>query len=237
MKICYYQMDEIDSTSDWAKRRAQDFVEDTLYVMSAKSQTKGHGRFGRAWVSPPGKNILVTLAFVTTAQTFCCCQLVALVVEELLREEGIEALIKWPNDLLVNGKKIAGILAERVDSVTLIGIGLNVNMSAADLGNIPQKATSMGQEMGHVFDLEGVLARLVALFIQEYENALASGFQRVSKSWHEKVQWMISHSIAVQTGSKSLKGHLVKLALDGTVELKTDTGEKISIQSGDIQLQ
>lgn len=236
MKICYYQMDCIDSTSDWAKRHILDVATDTLYVVSAKEQTKGRGRWGRNWVSPAGKNLYITLVFVSSQAAFCCTQLVALVLQALLQEAGIAAEIKWPNDILANGHKIAGILTERFDTRTVIGVGLNVNMSRDECKNIPQNATSMSCEANCSFEIEDVIAQFVSRFVQEYEKAILSDFREVSKSWLEKVQWMISRSVSVQTESGRLRGRLLELSFDGACLFLTENGEKISLCSGDIQI-
>jgi BirA family biotin operon repressor/biotin-[acetyl-CoA-carboxylase] ligase len=229
-------MDCIDSTSDWAKRHILEVEEDTLYVVSAKEQTKGRGRWGRSWVSPAGKNLYVTLVFFSNQTAFACTQIVALIVQRLLQEAGVYAEIKWPNDILVNEHKIAGILAERFDSRTMIGVGLNVNMSQSDCKNIPQKATSMSCEANCSFELEALIARFVSLFVQEYEKATRFGFHEVAKSWHEKVQWMISRPVSVQTEAGRLSGRLLELNFDGTCLFLTENGEKISLSSGDIQI-
>lgn len=233
MKICYYKLDSVDSSNDWAKRHISSFDADTLTVISADRQTAGHGRWGRAWVSPAKKNACVTLVLSSKAKAFCLSQLTALVLQELLKTENIDAKIKWPNDLLVDDKKISGILLERTEDFTVIGIGLNINMSMDDLKQVPQKATSMAAICDKEFDVQKVIQLLVTLFVKEYEKALVNGFQEVIRSWHEKVQWMLFRPVTIQTVSGPMTGHLKALQEDGSVLVETALGETIDVQSAD----
>lgn len=234
MKICYYQLDAVDSTNSWAKQHLASFDTDALTVIAADHQKLGRGRWARAWVSPPKKNATVTLVLSSSAKPFCLSQLTAIVLQKLLKASSIDAKIKWPNDLLVDDKKISGILLEIVDGFTVIGIGLNVNMSADDCKDVPQKATSMAIEKGESFEVQKVLQHLVELFLQEYEAASANHFEQVTKSWHEKVQWMLKEPVTVQTSSGKVKGHLKALQTDGSVVVETPAGTIIDVRCADI---
>lgn len=233
MKICYYKLDSVDSTNDWAKRHLSSFDADTLTVISADEQTAGHGRWGRPWVSPAKKNACLTLVLASDAKPFCLSQLTVIVLQKLLKWACIDAEIKWPNDLLVDDRKISGILLERFDAFTVIGIGLNINMSAFDIEQVPQKATSMAVLCNKEFEVQKVIEHLVELFVKEYEAAVINGFQEVKKSWHEKVQWMLFRKVTVQTTSGPVAGHVKALSADGSVLVETQSGQIIDVQSAD----
>ena len=104
MKICSYHLPTVDSTNSWAKRHLQDFDEGALTIISSDTQTKGRGRWERSWVSPTEKNIYASLILQVDEKkvpVFCLSQLTVITIQEVLKKFGIDAKIKWPNDLLV----------------------------------------------------------------------------------------------------------------------------------------
>ncbi|ASJ02811.1 biotin--[acetyl-CoA-carboxylase] ligase [Thermococcus profundus] len=150
-------LEEVDSTNEYAKKIAGTSPEGTVVV--AKRQSSGRGRKGRSWASPegglwmsvvlkPGK-IDPRLAFVG-----------ALAVVDVLGDFGINSGIKWPNDVWVGGRKIAGILVEgRGSEYAVLGIGLNVNNPIPE--ELKESATSMMHHVGRGLPLEKVLERLL----------------------------------------------------------------------------
>jgi BirA family biotin operon repressor/biotin-[acetyl-CoA-carboxylase] ligase len=238
MKIRYYHLDQVVSTNSWASEHAHEFALDELVAISASAQTSGRGRFEREWYSPRNKNLYLTLGLYLEApkvRPFALCQLASLALEELLKSHGILAQIKWPNDLLVNGKKIVGILTERHEvnghQFMSIGIGLNVNMTADELVNIPQKATSMLIEQDRPFDLQAICQQYVALFAKKLEEAIKEGFDEILRHWQKSLDWMLQLPINVKTAEKQLKGKVIDLQPEGNITLELPDGTKEEIDS------
>jgi BirA family biotin operon repressor/biotin-[acetyl-CoA-carboxylase] ligase len=243
MKIRYYHLAKVGSTNTWAKEHAHEFARDEVTAITATEQTQGRGRYSRVWVSPAGKNLLLTLAFFLEEpklQPFALCQLASLTLEEFLQIHGISAKIKWPNDLLVNGKKIVGVLTERkeIDGIPfmVIGIGLNVNMTAEDFADIPQAATSMLLEKNRTFSLEAIKEFYVRLFVKRLQEAKASDFAQVWSHWQKSLQWMLQHPVCVQTTAARLQGKVIDLQSDGGLVVELPDGAKQVIQSADVNL-
>ena len=174
---------QIESTSTKARELAeQGAPEGTLVV--AEYQTRGKGRMSRPWESPAGQNLLFSLILRPTLPPQETFQLIRLVSVALCRtialESHLEVKIKWPNDLYCLGKKMAGILAEfaaeagRLDYV-VIGVGLNVNWSPADLPEEAQPATSIFKETGARASRLDILVSLLSEVEQLYLTGAKGG--------------------------------------------------------------
>lgn len=237
MLITYYTLDTIDSTNNWAKRRARSFVSDELAVISAVEQTDGRGCFERSWYSPRKCNLYLSFAFSlpkVTSNIFCYSQMAACAIHELLKENDILAQVKWPNDLLVNGKKIAGILTETHPfdkrCLVVVGIGLNVNMEARELKHIEKPATSMAEITSTSWSLEEVKLRLVTLFSRQ----LKKEFAEVMTTWHQLVSWMVGTYVKVQRSVAVIDGSVKAIEPDGTLIVDGIDGKLRIIRSGEI---
>jgi BirA family transcriptional regulator, biotin operon repressor / biotin---[acetyl-CoA-carboxylase] ligase len=172
LKINKIFLDSIDSTNTYAKNHANEFASDALTCIIAEEQTAGRGQFGRKWISPRGVNLYVTLFFHLSKeakQIETLAIFMAKCLKDVLERNNIPVTLKWPNDLLLNGKKLAGVLCETVfnpDSIQVIlGFGLNVNMEEIDLLQIDQKATSLKQETGVIWNKETLLEQILAHFL------------------------------------------------------------------------
>ncbi len=182
MEIIYHHFETITSTNDWVKSHLKNLPEGSLLLVSADAQSAARGQYGRSWLSPERENIYATFGFYvkTPCHALELTHLLGISAAKMLRDYGVSCHLKWPNDLLVNGKKIAGILCETENfgdclGITL-GIGLNVNMSEKILGGIGQPATSMCVETGRDYDVKEVLGRLKDYFVEDLGIFLAEGF-------------------------------------------------------------
>ncbi len=243
MKIRYYHLASTTSTNTWAKEHAAEFNSDELTAITATEQTHGRGRGARAWLSPAGKNLTLSLAFFLEDKNitpFTFCQLASLTLEEFLQIHGITAKIKWPNDLLVQGRKIVGVLTERTQvndmPFIVLGIGLNVNMNASEIAEIPQNATSMFIEKNHTFSLDAVKEFYVRLFVKRLEDAQKNHFKDVCDSWKKSLQWMLQQPVCIQTTSKRILGKLIEIDSDGSIIVEDPEGTKHTIHSADVSL-
>jgi BirA family biotin operon repressor/biotin-[acetyl-CoA-carboxylase] ligase len=203
-------------------------------VIAAREQTGGRGRLDRIWIS--GKNEDLTFSLFLRAgpdlhRLPSVSMAAAVAVADFLENGGIHASLKWPNDVLVNGKKICGILSEAVSGGVIIGIGLNVNMDTT--GHIDQPATSMRLESGKHYDreplLQGLLEKLVP-HLAAWEN---HGFPGIRKSWETRVT-NLGKPIRLRDGNHERNGVLAGFGEDGELLLQTDESTCIPIWSGEL---
>lgn len=164
----------IESTNDWAKEHCDKCLKNGITLITADAQTSGRGRYSRHWLSPPGQNLCATYVFFLKDDSFDrtpYVQLMAKAVQKMLQGYGLQAEIKWPNDVMISGKKISGILCEihpvEESSAIIIGVGLNVNMAQELLDTIDQPATSLLVETSRHFSIEDVTRALTKTFYQE----------------------------------------------------------------------
>lgn len=208
-------------------------------VIAAREQTSGRGRQERVWLSSPNTNLCFSLFLEADAELIKVPSLTmaaALGVTDMLNSKGIRAVPKWPNDVLVNEKKICGILSERVEQNSnhgiIVGIGLNVNMSSEEADAIDRPATSMLIESGKAFDPEQILTDLLPQ-LEYWMNEWASGgFPAIRRVWTEKAG-PIGKKLSVHDGDIRKTGTLVGFGEHGELLLETDNGRE-TIWSGDV---
>ena len=183
MELIHHRFDEIRSTNDWGKEHIASFKQTALTIVVAEKQQQPRGQYGRTWHSPGDQNLTVSFCFFIKPDqhdALSLTHLLAISTSKLLDSEGISGLIKWPNDLLVQGRKIAGILCEVVNVEeqlgVILGLGLNVNMPASELSRIGSPATSMALEKGNSYDKEHLLHHLESSFCQALQQFLKHGF-------------------------------------------------------------
>lgn len=179
---------EIDSTNEEARRRARTGEQGPLWITTAR-QTRGRGRRGRVWVAPPG-NLSATLLLRPKRLAADCAQLsfaAALAVADMLAPHlpGREIRLKWPNDVLVDGRKIAGILLETESSgdgmAAYLAIGIGVNLAAYP-DDTEHPATSLA-DMGASLAPKDALLDLAGAFAKWYEAWRGEGFSHLRAAW------------------------------------------------------
>jgi BirA family biotin operon repressor/biotin-[acetyl-CoA-carboxylase] ligase len=181
MKIIHKHFEVITSTNDWAKRNLKAYSMESLLVVSADTQTAGRGQYGRKWLSPKNENLYVSFGFFLEEEwdSLTLTHLLARSASRQIKEKGLACHLKWPNDLMIAGKKIAGILCETqlFGSVwgIVIGIGLNVNMSLEHLKLIDQPATSLLVESGKIYCLKEEVFKLANTFEADLSKFLKKG--------------------------------------------------------------
>ena len=198
-------LDTVDSTNDEARRRISDL--DNLSVLSALEQTAGRGQRGNRWAARAGENLTFTIVLkygpgalpsVRAVDQFTISEITALTVVDLLAAHGIEAKIKWPNDIYVGNKKICGILIEHsvregMLSSSIIGIGLNVNQTEFD-PSLPNPTSMLLQNTATPFETHEILKEYMDIFctyIDRYMN-ITGGMSRLrrlylSQMWRKDV--------------------------------------------------
>ncbi len=185
--------EELESTNTFLRERARtDAALAEGFTVAARSQTRGRGRGARDWTSPAGENLTFSILLRPAADTAKLASLpmaTALAVSDLLAGFSCMAQLKWPNDVLVNDRKICGILTESLAAgAVILGIGINVNMTADTAARIVPPATSLRIITGRTFDLPGLLADFLASFSPRYSQWLAGGFASLRTGWESRAQ-------------------------------------------------
>jgi BirA family transcriptional regulator, biotin operon repressor / biotin---[acetyl-CoA-carboxylase] ligase len=241
---------EISSTQERARELAREGAPHGTLVVS-KVQTGGRGRLGRRWGSPAGGlwMSLVLRPDVPARVAARITQAAAVGVAKALRELGVEARIKWPNDLLVGGRKVCGILAEssvgnvpvaakkvameetrRVDFVVL-GVGLNANLEPQDLGVPDGEATTLRSELGHDVDLRALLRSLLSHL--DFELGRIEDFGDILDDWRT-LDCTLGERVRVQRFGEVLEGVALDLGPEGELLLETNGGV-IELFEGEIE--
>jgi len=238
--VIYIHFDTVGSTNNWAKAHAAELDPNRLTCITASEQTAGRGRFARKWVSPPGENIYATFYFCVPKgfpHLVNLGQILALSCASALRSLGFDPKIKWPNDILLAGKKAGGVLAETVDLKELrgcaLGIGLNVNMGKEHLASTGQPATSLAQVSGRMWKLEEVLEPLLQQFLQDLEKLKKEGFGPFQAFLNELLAYK-GQTISCRDGEALHEGICQGVDVKGTLELLLPSGQVVRILAGEV---
>ncbi len=239
----------LGSTNDLAQEMArQRAPEGTLVI--ADEQTAGRGRLGRQWLSPPCTNLLMSLIFyplLAPAQAQRMTMVCALAVADALGlVAGLRADIKWPNDILLREKKVAGVLTElglQGDALayTVVGIGLNVNVQISQMPDlIRQTATSVAIEKGEPVSREALLAAILNGVERRYER-MRQGESPVDE-WGARLATLgqrvhVADMSADATTAESWEGWAERVDDDGALWLRLDDGTARRVLAGDVTLR
>ncbi len=238
----HYQY-EIDSTNSWARRLAESGAPEGTVAL-AETQRQGRGRMGRAWSSAPGKGLWFSLVLrprLSAAELAGIMTLAAVCMARAIqRVTGIAPAIKWPNDLVHDNRKLAGILAElkgELDFVSylVLGIGVNVNHEAADFpSELTDRAGSLRQFGGRPFSRAALLREFLADFEPNYAAIPARGLAATIQYAREHSA-TLGRTVTVSQGfGRSVAGLAVDLAEDGSLLLRTHSGETVRLSSGEL---
>jgi BirA family biotin operon repressor/biotin-[acetyl-CoA-carboxylase] ligase len=207
-------------------------------IWAARSQTAGRGRMERKWVSASGVNLLFSLYYRSAAEL---CRLpaltmaMAIAIDEMLHGFNIQSNLKWPNDVQVGGRKISGLLAERAGSDgVVIGVGLNINMTEAELAQIDQPATSLRVETGREWGVAEVLEILIhkhfSGWLARWE---ASGFAGLRERWLQGCGGLHA-PLTVRDGASRIQGTLAGFGENGELLLRLPDDTVQTVWAGDI---
>lgn len=230
---CY---DQVDSTNLVARELARSgAVHGT--VVSAESQSRGRGRLGRGWVSPGHKNLYLSIVLRSELPVGRLPQiglLAGVAACDTLREWQ-RATLKWPNDVLIGGRKVCGILAEIEGTQTVIlGIGMNVNAEESDFPEeLRRKAGSLLLAGGRPLDRAHVIGRLLTHLETWYDTWTREGFAPIAAAWRER-SGLIGRMIHVAESGMEISGQVLGLGEDGSLRLRLASGEEHRIIAGDV---
>jgi BirA family biotin operon repressor/biotin-[acetyl-CoA-carboxylase] ligase len=237
--------DEVDSTQIVARDLARAGASEGTVVV-AERQTAGRGRLGRAWHSPAGVNLYCSILLRPAVPPHVVPQLALVagvaVAAAVAEETGEEPGIKWPNDVLLDGRKVAGTLTEmdsaleRVEHV-ILGIGVNLNGGeGAFPPELRDKATSLRRVTGRRVDRAAFAARLLAALEARYGRYLRGGFASVRAEWESRSS-LTGAQVRVLAPEGERAGRVLGLDADGALRLRQADGRIIRIVAGEVTVR
>ncbi|MBN8459928.1 MAG: biotin--[acetyl-CoA-carboxylase] ligase [Verrucomicrobia bacterium] len=220
---------ELDSTNRHALANLTELADGD--VIQADIQTAGHGRMNRPWVSHLPGNLCLTLvikprhAAPASLPLANLSQLLALTVCRMLDGHGARATLKWPNDVLLDGRKIAGLLAETVVQGhtfggMALGLGVNLNLDAATLATVSQPATSLSEWTGSPVDADAFRDALLEMFFRERDALLEHGFGLIRDEYLARCGFL-GREVEIRRGTESLRGIAEDVDLEGALMIRT----------------
>ena len=190
---------------------------DTYTLFTADHQTDGIGRKNRPWIAK-GHNLLATFLFPAPEKDHAnLAQLLCYSTIKILEKHALTPTFKWPNDILLSHKKVAGVMAEIRESMAIISIGLNVNMSKADLDAIDIPATSLSEELHHTLSVPTIKENLTQQFSADLTLFQKEGFSPFFSPFAAKLAF-----VGKIARSGDFKGKITGLNPDGRLILHTD---------------
>ena len=233
------------STNDDIEKLARDGVKEGVVVF-AESQTKGRGRLGRSWVSPSKKglwfSVLLRPNFHPQETTRLTVGAATALVRAVKSETQLVAEVKWPNDILLHGRKTAGILTElsaELDHVkhVILGIGVDVNLSSGDYPpELRKAATSLSLETKRIIQRPELAATLLRELDEMYARVRSGGFAAVADEWESHCSTLGKH-VSIRIGSRHVRGRAESLDDDGALLVRTEHGHLERIMGGDVTME
>lgn len=223
MKYSVEWHDELASTNTFLRERARASVLlPAGTVVAAHVQTAGRGRGARSWIAARGENLTFSLLLRPHADRLRLASLpmaAALAAADLLAANGTAPQLKWPNDVLAGGRKLCGILQEALaDGAVVLGVGMNVNMSAQSARRILPPATSLRCETGRAFDLEKLLGEWLAHFDARFAAWSHGGFSALRGDWERLAQAPGTAGSRGVIAGYGERGELLVRTADGRLE-------------------
>ena len=238
----FYFEDEVTSTSDLAKKFAAEGKKEFFFV-TCNRQTAGKGRLGRTWSSPRGMNIYLSMIFYPDTDIRDVAQITPVMgiaaARTIEQVTGLDAGIKWPNDIIINGRKAAGILTEMQAEVERIlfvvaGIGINVNQTVFD-GEIAKKATSLRLESGRIYKRAEIIKKLAENIKKYYGIFIKSGFPAL-KDEYKTLCINLGREVCATYRGERVTGTAADISDRGELIIKTDSGF-VPISGGEASLR
>lgn len=226
MGRAFYQFRSVDSTQNVAKQLATDGAPEGT-VVAADHQTQGRGRAGRTWLAEPGVNLLFSVLLRPPIPIRRVSQLSLLAAvastEALGAQTGLPIQIRWPNDLMLAGRKVAGILTEAASGAqkvlhVVVGIGVNVNQTVFP-AEIRERATSLALGAGYPLERERLLEALLATLDRWYAVYREAGFASVRSAWCRS-----SATLGEWVSGQGIAGTAFDLDEDGALMVRVPSG-------------
>jgi BirA family biotin operon repressor/biotin-[acetyl-CoA-carboxylase] ligase len=235
-----HYFETIGSTSDHARELGLAGAAEGTVVI-AEAQTRGRGRLGRRWESPPNRNLYTSILLRPSIDPEHAPRIG--LVAGLATAEAVgrwaAAQIKWPNDVLIGGRKTAGILTElhaagTGSPIVIVGIGVNLNISIDEFPDeLRDKATSLSTATGAPIDRVAFADALFASFEQRYEQFCSAGFAPLRPSW-DSLSCLNGRRVCIAGAGPRQEGIVVGLDDDGMLRLAAGDGGEMRVVAGDV---
>lgn len=234
-----HYFDVLDSTNNYAKKLLRESpVDGTLVV--AEEQTGGRGRMGREWKSEKGKNLTFSLSMKTAVPTdrlgIISITAGLAVAEAITTLTELAPLCKWPNDIILNGRKVCGILSESLltsDNPPAVVIGIGINVNQTDFPpELHRTATSLAIEAGKAFERLNVLRAILSSFGKWFTFLEVGESEAILAKWEEH-SFLRGKEITIDHNGKLVKGIAGTIDPDGSLYIHTD-GQDMKVFAGDI---
>jgi BirA family biotin operon repressor/biotin-[acetyl-CoA-carboxylase] ligase len=233
------------STNDIIARLGRDGIREGAVVF-AESQSRGRGRLGRLWISPARKGLWFSILLRPDLPPQSATQLTVAAATALARaialQTGLAPEIKWPNDILIRGKKTAGILTEltaELDHVKemVLGIGVDVNLDAAEFPHDLRKtATSLKIESGQALDRAELAVAILRELDADYDRIRRGQFELVAAEWRQRCG-TLGREVSIRIGDRVIRGRAESLDAEGALLLRTQHGRLERIIGGDVTME
>jgi len=239
-----YSYNEIDSTNNEAKKKAEDGATQGTLIIT-ECQNGGRGRRGKKWISPSGSGIWMSFVLRPTIHPYGASMITLVaalaVVGALKSINDLECKIKWPNDIVVNGKKICGILTEmssELDAVNyvIIGIGINVNISEFD-EEISDIASSIFLETGHMVKRSQVIADFAKCFEEYYKIFMQTGDMSGLIKEYNGLLINVGREVKISNINSQFIGNAIGINEKGELLVKKQDGSIEKIMSGEVSVR
>ena len=234
---------EVDSTNAALARLTKDGCEEGTVVI-ADAQHAGRGRLGKSWISPPGVNLHLSVLLkprIKATDVRFLTLIGSLAIADALNAYGVQSQVKWPNDVLVADKKIAGVLAEvqlhngQIDQLILgIGVNLNIDRPTIDrfFGEAAVGATSLYEALGQQIDRNTFAARLLERLEHYYFAFLEQGKPVVLEQWRSRS--FLGRRVSVREEDMHVEGIALDLDDEGCLVVALDDGSSVRVREGEV---
>ncbi len=229
------RLEQINSTNDYAKKNMSEL--EHMTAVYAERQTSGRGRLERKWVDSGDDNLFLTIVLKPKSEKEVLnfpnlTQYLSVTLSMLLEEEyNLKPQIKWPNDVLINGKKVAGILAEGTTHGgkflgMALGIGVNLNTKSEQLDLIDKPATSIFNELGVNVNREKFLEKLLEKFCLLYDSFITDGFPFIKKYYEQRAMFL-GKDITINVLGELHQGVAQGVTEKGSLVLKENDNNRV----------
>jgi BirA family biotin operon repressor/biotin-[acetyl-CoA-carboxylase] ligase len=227
---------QTSSTMDLARTAAAEGAPHGTLIL-AEEQTAGRGRRGRGFFSPPGGSLYFTLILRPSREQYARLPLaVPLAVCRACAHEGVDARIKWPNDIWVGERKLCGMLIDGETGpaglAAYAGIGINVNADPTADPALSEVATSLSRELGREVGREALLARIC----EELEAAIAAPEADLVDAYRA-VSLVLGRRITVEEADRAYEARAVEIAPDGALVVEREGGERLTVFAADVSVR
>lgn len=234
-----YVFKSVSSTQDAAKKLVEQGAGEGTVVL-AETQVKGKGRLGKFFFSPPGVGIWISIILYpgfSASSRISVGLTAALAAANAVRKvTGLRAFVKWPNDVLVRSKKVAGILVETVEKAIILGAGINVNLDEEQFPvDLRDRATSISRELGKEISRISLIKEFLSQFEHYYIILREEGFSSVIEDLRA-LSAVIGRQVVVSFNGKKFEGQAVDMDTDGALIIRLDSGVEKRIVAGNIAI-